>query len=109
MRSLLMNARPPTAVFVASDEVALGALRAARLLGVRIPDDVALVGFDDIPTASHVEPPLTTIRVPAVEIGESAARLLLGILGPEEHRPTSVIVDTELVVRGSSGPAREGD
>jgi LacI family transcriptional regulator len=106
MRSLMTEAPPPTAVFVASDEVALGALRAARAHGVRIPEDVAVVGFDDIPTAADVEPPLTTVRVPAVEIGESAARLLVGILESAERPPTSVILETQLVVRSSSGAVR---
>jgi LacI family transcriptional regulator len=94
-------------VFVGSDEVALGALRAARTLGVRVPEDVSLVGFDDIPMASHVEPPLTTIRVPTVEIGKAAARLLISILESEGANPSSVILDTELVVRGSSAAVRD--
>jgi DNA-binding LacI/PurR family transcriptional regulator len=71
---------------------------------MRIPDDLAIVGFDDIPAAAVTEPPLTTIRVPAREIGASAARLLLEILDAD-RRPTSVILETELVVRESSGAA----
>jgi LacI family transcriptional regulator len=102
MRSLLAAPERPSAVFVASDEVAFGAMKAAKALGARIPHDLALVGFDDLPTAAFVEPPLTTVRVPAREIGAAAARMLLQIL-ETGHRADSVILDTELVVRESSG------
>jgi LacI family transcriptional regulator len=101
MRSLLSVAQPPSAVFIASDEVALGALHATREIGVRVPQDVALVGFDDIPISRLVLPSLTTVRVPAREIGVVAATLLLATLKGE--RPESVILDTELIVRQSSG------
>jgi DNA-binding LacI/PurR family transcriptional regulator len=69
MGSLLDRKERPTAVFVASDEVALGALKAAKLAAVAVPHDVAIVGFDDLPIAPFVEAALTTVRVPAREIG----------------------------------------
>lgn len=102
MRSLLAEAEPPSAVFVASDEVAFGALGTARSLGIRIPHDLALVGFDDLPTAAYVQPPLTTIHVSAREIGATAARMFVEIL-ETGRRPDSVILPTELVVRESCG------
>jgi LacI family transcriptional regulator len=107
MGSLLDGADRPTAVFVASDEVALGALKAAKVAGLTVPDDLAIVGFDDLPIAPFVDPALTTIRVPARKIGSVAARALLDAV---EHtngrRKPSTILATELVIRDSSGPAR---
>jgi LacI family transcriptional regulator len=101
MHSLLALPDRPSAVFVASDEVALGALRAAHEADVKVPHDVAIVGFDDIPIARLVMPPLTTIRLPAREIGVVAARMMLETL--DARRPESVTLETELVVRQSSG------
>ncbi len=92
----------PTAVFVASDVVALGALRAIRTAGLRVPHDVAVVGFDDIQFAQYLLPPLTTVRVPAHQIGAEAARILLDIL-QTGSRPASVLLDTELIIRESCG------
>ena len=103
---LLTLPLPPTAAFVASDVVALGALRAAASAGLRVPQDLALVGFDDIQFSQYLLPPLTTVRVPAREIGATAARMLLqlvqnglGVLLP----PASVLLETELVIRESCG------
>ncbi len=92
----------PTAVFVASDVVALGALRAVRAAGLRVPRDLAMIGFDDIQFAQYLQPPLTTVRVPAHEIGATAARMLLDIIQTGGH-PTSVLLDTELIIRESCG------
>jgi DNA-binding LacI/PurR family transcriptional regulator len=105
MRSLLRLDVPPTAVFVASDEVALGALHAANEAGLRIPGDLSMVGFDDIPISRYVVPALTTVHVPALEIGASAARILLSMLedGTSEG---SVLLPTELVVRDSTAPPK---
>lgn len=105
MQSLLQEHVPPSAVFVASDEVAIGALRAARDAGLRIPQDIALVGFDDIPISRYVMPALTTVHVPAREIGASAASILVSML---EDGPTlaSVLLPTQIVVRDSTAPPR---
>jgi len=104
MRSLLALDERPTAVFVASDEVALGALKAAKMAGVTVPDDIAIVGFDDLPFAPFVEPALTTVRVPARDIGTVATRSLLDALEHEKTRVAGpIILPTELVVRESSG------
>ena len=106
MYSLLTSSTLPTAAFVASDVVALGALRAAAEVGLRVPQDLALVGFDDIQFSQYLLPPLTTVRVPAREIGASAARMLLDYVqsGLGRFPPhSSVLLETELVIRESSG------
>jgi DNA-binding LacI/PurR family transcriptional regulator len=107
MTSLLERSQRPTAVFVASDEVALGALKAARIAGVEVPGDLSIVGFDDLAVATFVEPPLTTIRVPAREIGRLAASALMdAVTASTSLRETAHVLTTELIVRDSSGPPR---
>ena len=91
----------PTAVFCASDVVALGALGAIHGAGFCIPDDVAVVGFDDISLAAHAHPPLTTVRVPAYGLGWTAAEVLIARI--EGDAVSSVTLDTELVIRESCG------
>jgi DNA-binding LacI/PurR family transcriptional regulator len=92
----------PTAIISATDQLALGALQAARELGLRVPQDVSVAGFDDVPAAAHAD--LTTVRQPLLEKGVQAARLLaeLEAGGP----PRRVMLPVELVVRGSTGPPR---
>ncbi|MRR32875.1 LacI family transcriptional regulator, partial [bacterium] len=93
----------PDAVFVASDMMAFGAMRALREAKLRIPEDVAIVGFDDIPTAAKAEPPLTTVRQNISQMGGKAVDLLIEII-ESGMRPThKVFMDTELVVRESCG------
>lgn len=97
----------PTAVLAMSDAMAIGAMHALRELGLDVPGDVSVVGFDDIDLASHVEPPLTTVRQPIRRKGEQAVRLLLAVVA-EKGRATADhrLLETRLVVRGSSGPVR---
>lgn len=102
MTELLAVDPLPTAVFVASDTVALGALQAIRRRGLRVPEDIALVGFDDIPLAEFVEPSLTTIRLPAFGLGWAAADLLISLLN-ESSPKQQILLETELVVRESCG------
>ena len=71
-----------------------------------MPHDVAVVGFDDVPLSAFIDPPLTTVRLPAFGLGWGAAELLGRLIAGEEVRSTQVILDTELVVRESSGPPR---
>ena len=107
MRAMLPSR--PTAVFCSNDEMAIGAIRAAREAGLRVPADISVVGFDDIPFAGAYDPPLTTIRQPRREMGRVAARLLLATLaGTDAPGPT--ILPHTLVVRASSGaaPTRNG-
>ncbi|NUR25831.1 MAG: LacI family DNA-binding transcriptional regulator [Catenulispora sp.] len=97
----LLAARPDVdAVFAASDNMAAGALRALRTHGRSVPGDVGVIGFDDLPTAQHTDPQLTTIRQPIEALGAEMARMLLSIL--EGARPTPLILPTRLVVRGST-------
>ncbi|WP_238439558.1 LacI family DNA-binding transcriptional regulator [Microbacterium sp. JZ31] len=93
----------PTAVFAANDVTALEVVRVATARGLRVPDDLSVVGFDDLPTAAAGRPGLTTIRQPLLEMGASAVHLLLSMLGggPSEH----IRMPTELVVRDSTRAA----
>ncbi|MBW9207914.1 LacI family transcriptional regulator [Mumia sp. zg.B53] len=103
MRQLLEHRPDLDAVFVASDPMALGALRALREAGRSIPDSVAVVGFDDSPMAAVSDPPLTTVNQPVELLGREAAEMLLARLAdPEGASPRSVVLPTSLVVRGSS-------
>lgn len=107
MLDLLRESERPTAVFVASDLVAIGAVAAAREAGLCVPDDLAVVGFDDIPLARYVDPPLTTIRLPAFALGFAAGDLLIRLIQGEKVRSPEVLLDTELVVRRSCGGTRQ--
>jgi LacI family transcriptional regulator len=99
-------AASPTAIFAASDSMAIGALKTLRKAGLRVPEDVALVGFDDVPIATAAEPALTTIRQPIRDLGSQAASLLLDLLAGQADRQTPsqrIILPAELVVRHSCG------
>jgi DNA-binding LacI/PurR family transcriptional regulator len=93
---------PPTAIFASNDVSALGVMEAARDHGVRVPTDLSVVGFDDIPQAEHAHPALTTVRQPLEEMGRVAAQLLLTAIHDPERMQTRVELPTELIVRGSS-------
>ena len=108
MQALLALPERPTAVFIASDVVALGALSAARAAGYVVPDDLAVVGFDDIQLAQYVVPSLTSVRVPAREIGATCAQMLLNII-QTGVRPASLYLETELMIRESSGALLQKD
>ena len=101
MRQLLALADPPTAIFAASDNLALAGLRVLREQGYRVPQDVAVIGFDDIPEAAQTAPPLTTVRIPLVELGRRAADLVLR-LNAGEDEVTSEILPVELIRRGTA-------
>lgn len=103
MERLLKSGAPPEAVVCASDEMAMGAIRYARKKGLRIPEDVAFVGFDDIPFASVYEPALTTVRTPRRLMGDLGAQILLKNLKNPSGKPKRVIVGHELIIRESCG------
>ena len=103
MERLLELHQPPTAVFAASDLLAIGALRAVHAAGLTIPNDMSIVGFDDIDLAAYQEPPLTTVRIDGYEIGRLAAQVLIG---PGDQSPRHYCLDTDLVIRSSTGPVR---
>jgi DNA-binding LacI/PurR family transcriptional regulator len=101
MRQLLADDPGLDAVFAASDLMAHGALRTLREAGRRVPDDVAVIGFDDIESAAYTDPPLTTVRQPIEEIGCTIARQLLRLLAGEPIEP-AIVLSTELIVRRSA-------
>ncbi len=103
IEALLALGDPPTACFVASDMVALGALKALQEEEVRVPDDVALVGFDDITAARFISPALTTVHVPAFGLGWSGAELLIRLIKGDRPDQTQIVLRTELRVRVSCG------
>ncbi len=109
-RQLLELEDRPTAVFAGNDQQALGVYEAARNLGLRIPEDLSVVGFDDLPAARWVGPPLTTVRQPLVEMAAAAARIVIGLArGDDRTRMTNrVELATELVVRSSTAPPPPG-
>jgi LacI family transcriptional regulator len=103
MAKLLRRGRVDAA-FVASDVVAFGAIAAIREAGLRVPDDVSVVGFDDIPLAAFFDPPLTTVRLPAFDLGLAAGTALLDRVAGRSL-PDRTLLPTELIVRSSTSPA----
>lgn len=100
---ILVFSNPPTALFVASDMVAFGALAFIRERGLKIPDDIALVGFDDLPISAYIDPPLTTVRLPAYELGRRAGEMVIQLIEGQEPPERHVLLDVELVIRKSCG------
>lgn len=107
MRSLLSAGHPFTALFAFNDVTAIGAIQALREIGLRVPKDVSVVGFDDVFAASTFSPPLTTIRQPLRDMGQCAALTLLRRIRNEitDDHPAMIPVLPQLVVRKSTGPA----
>ena len=93
-----------TAIFLANDQMALGLLAALHEEGLEIPDDVSVVGFDDLPEAPYFTPPLTTVRQDFAELGRRGVQLVLARLAGEDIHPEPV--PAPLLVRASTGPAR---
>jgi LacI family transcriptional regulator len=101
---LLSLADAPTAIFSFNDEMAIGAMKAAAERGLTIPDDVSIVGFDDLEKAQIVAPALTTVRQPLAEMGRMAVSLLMRLLERQPIEAMRVELATKLVVRGSTAP-----
>jgi LacI family repressor for deo operon, udp, cdd, tsx, nupC, and nupG len=103
---LLGRRERPTAIFCFNDEMAMGVVEVAKTLGIHVPQQLSVVGFDDIRFSRHMDPPLTTIAQPMRQIGEGTVRLLLSILagGHDAETPESVTLPHKLVVRASTGP-----
>lgn len=103
MEQLLALSSPPTAVFCYNDMTAIGAIAAIRAWGMHVPEDISLVGFDDIELAAYLNPPLTTIRQPRYELGRRAMEMLLALLAGDDE-VTSIVLQGELIVRESHQP-----
>jgi LacI family transcriptional regulator len=101
--SRLRGSDRPTAIFAANDSMAIGALSALCEAGVSVPEEMAVAGFDDIPIARYTSPPLTSVRVPIIELGERAAERLIQGVVRNRRRPTCEMLSTSLVVRRSCG------
>ena len=95
-----------TGIICASDPLALGAIRAVRRLGLRVPDDVSVVGYDDSALMMCTDPPLTTIRQPIEAMGRAAVKLLSSQIDGTMATAESLLFEPELVVRGSTAPAQ---
>lgn len=102
---LLDEPVPPTALFVGNNLMTLGALEAIHSRGIRVPEQLSIIGFDDMLWAASLNPPLTTVRQPGYEIGRQAAELLLQRIAEPSRPPTVVVCQPELVLRASCGPA----
>src|SRR5918997_7112935 len=105
-RALLRAPSPPTAIFAGSDLQAMGVYRALYEMGLRIPDDVSVVGFDDLPLSGLLTPALTTVRQPVREMGAQATRMLLRIIAGKRLESPRVELATSLIVRESSAPPK---
>jgi len=103
---LLDLPRPPTAIFAFNDNIAIGAIQAARARGLRVPEDLSIVGFDDVEYATIVTPALTTVRQPLAEMGRTAVSLLNRLLDRQRFETLHLELATRLVVRESTGPPR---
>lgn len=104
-KRLLQNVDPPpTAIFASNDLSAFGAMEAIREAGLRIPEDISIIGFDDIPQASLVYPKLTTVHQPLEQMGRVAVKMLLERIEDRSHPPQRVTLATQFVIRDSCGP-----
>jgi LacI family transcriptional regulator len=103
MQTMMSTNSAPTAVVCANDQIAFGALIGANALGLSVPGDVSIAGFNDVAWSAHINPPLTTVKVPAEEIGRASANFLLNCLAGETV-VNSVEVPVNLIVRGSTAP-----
>ncbi len=103
---LLSLPEPPTAIFAFNDNMAVGALRVARARGLRVPEELSVIGFDDVELANVVAPTLTTIRQPLAELGRMAVDRLVRLIDGQRFEALNVELGTRLIVRESTGPVR---
>jgi LacI family transcriptional regulator len=107
-QKLIASGKPFTALFAFNDIAAIGAIRALHEGGLRVPEDVSVIGFDDIDSAAYQNPGLTTVRQPLREMGRMAAQMVLAqITGIAKPAGGEVVVEPELIVRGTTAAARE--
>jgi LacI family transcriptional regulator len=99
----------PTAIFAHNDLIAIGALEAMSELGLRCPQDISVVGYNDAPLTAHLTPPLTTVQLPSRELGRRAGTMLLHRLDGHPEPPGTIALEPQLVIRESvSSPSRSG-
>lgn len=98
---------PPTLIFASNDVMAMAVMDAVRERGLRVPDDISILGFDDIPQASLIHPALTTVRQPLEQMGRVAAQMLLDILQHPESKPGRITLPTELIIRDSTAKLKD--
>jgi LacI family transcriptional regulator len=101
-QKLLALPAPPTAIFSFNDRMAMGSVRALQAAGLRVPEDVAVIGFDDIPTAADFNPALTTVGQPAHQMGQAAAQILFKLINGEVVQEREVVLPANLIIRQSS-------
>src|SRR6201994_4274081 len=110
MRDLLARARDFTAIFCFNDISAIGVIRAIYDAGLSVPEDISVIGFDDIMSAAYHKPSLTTVRQPLREMGQQGAQMLLEqIAHPDKQYPEEIVMQPQLIVRESTGPAKAGN
>lgn len=107
LKALVTRQPNLSAIFAHNDRMAVGVIRAVRDLGLRVPDDLSVMGFDDMPLASYFDPPLTTLRQDTFAIGQACARLLIDSLNQSQAGPRRVRLEAELVVRRSTAPRND--
>jgi LacI family repressor for deo operon, udp, cdd, tsx, nupC, and nupG len=103
MAHLLRLPSPPTAVFCGNDVLAIGAMVEAKERRLKIPQDLSVVGFDDMEISAYYDPPLTTVAVPAYAMGKMAAKILIENIRGELPAPQHHVLEANLIVRGSTG------
>jgi len=101
---LLVERPRPTAIFCTKDEMAIGVMDSARRHGLHVPRDLSVMGFDDVPLAQHTTPALTSVAQPMCDLGQTAVKLLIDILGGADTVPASVVLPHQISVRASTGP-----
>ena len=106
MTRILAGSEAPTAVLCSNDLTAIGALRAIRRCGFQVPDDISVVGFDDIPWATFNIPSLTTVRQPLGKMGQIAAETVIRMIEGDREQPSQIAIEPTLIVRESTGPAK---
>ncbi|ULT57655.1 LacI family DNA-binding transcriptional regulator [Neobacillus drentensis] len=104
MKQLMRNESIPTSVVIASDPMAIGAIRALQEAGIKVPEDISVISFDDIEASAFLNPPLSTVKVQTEEMGKTAVKLLYDRLKNGREIPLKVTLPTELVLRESTGP-----
>jgi LacI family transcriptional regulator len=102
----LLTTQQPTAIIAGADLIAIGALEAANALGLAVPGDLSIVGFDDLPQAAHTTPALTTVRQPLREMGRAATRALLSLIAGQPLATENIRLPTDLILRDTTAPPR---